>query len=109
MKRSVRNESVIQDVFSFSQLAQNSVRVVQSDAQNESKIQDNLNSKAAKKDEEDTAEYRNEAAEEKDDSEVENIENKEADKALWWLEMKWKFLAKILMKTDSETHWNVIY
>jgi len=45
-------------------------------------IQDDLNSKAAKKDEEDTTEYRNEAAEEKDDSEVENIEDKEADKAL---------------------------
>ncbi len=109
MKRSVKNESVIQNVFSFSQLAQNSVRVVQSDAQNESEIRDNLNSKAAKKDEKDTAEYRNEAAEEKDDSEVENIEDKEADKALWWLEMKWKSLAKILMKTDSETHWDVIY
>ncbi len=109
MKRSVRNESVIQDVFSFSQLAQNSVRVVQSDARNEREIRDDLNSKAAKKDEEDTTEYRNEAAEEKDDSEIKNIEDKEADKALRWLEMKWKFLAKILMKTDSETHWNVIY
>jgi len=88
VKRSVRNEGVIQDAFSFSQLAQNSVRVVQSDARNEREIRDGLNSKAAKKDEEDTTEYRNEAAEEKDDSEVENIEDKEADKALRWLEMK---------------------
>ena len=79
---------MIQDAFSFSQLAQNSVRAVQSDARNESEIRDGLNSEAAKEDEEDTAGYRNEAAEEKDDSEVENIEDKEADKALRWLEME---------------------
>ena len=97
MKRSVRNESVIQDVFSFSQLAQNSVRVIQSDAWNESEIRDDLNSKAVKKDKEDTTEYKNEAAEKKNDSKVENIEDKEADKALWWLEMKWEFLTKIFI------------
>jgi len=38
--------------------------------------------KAAKKDEEDTTEYKNEAAEEKNDSEIKNIKDKEADKAL---------------------------
>lgn len=82
MKRSVRNESTIQDVFSFSQRAQNSIRVAQSDAQNKREIRNNLNSKAAMKDERDTTEYRKKAAEEKDDSEVNDIEDKEAEKAL---------------------------
>ncbi len=89
------------------------VRNVQSDARNEREIRDGLNSEAAKKDEGDTTEYRNEAAEEEDDSEVEDIEDKEADKeadkALRWLEMEWESLAKILMKTDLETQWDVIY
>lgn len=100
---------MIQDAFSFPQLAQNSVRAVQCDARNESEIRDGLNSEAAKEDEGDTAGYRNEAAEEEDGSEVEDIEDKEADKALQWLGMEWESLAKILMKTDSETHWDVVY
>ena len=41
-----------------------------------------MNSKAAKKDEEDTMNYREKAAEEKDDSEVDDIEDKEAEEAL---------------------------
>jgi len=109
VERPVRNEGVIQDVFSFPQLAQNSVRAVQSDARNEREIRDGLNSEAAKEDEGDTTGYRNEAAEEEDDSEIEDIEDKEADKALRWLEMEWESLAKILMKTDSETRWDVVY
>ena len=68
-----------------------------------------MNSKAANKDEEDTIKYREKAAEEKDDSEVDDIEGKEAKKALRWLELEWESLAKILMKTDSETHWNEVY
>ena len=67
-----------------------------------------MNSKAAKKDEEDTIKYREKAAEEKNDSEVDDIEDKEAEEALRWLELEWESLAKILMKTDSETHWNEV-
>jgi len=109
VERPVRNEGVIQDAFSFPQLAQNSVRAVQRDARNEREIRDGLNSEAAKEDEGDITGYRNEAAEEEDDSETEDIEDKEADKALRWLEMEWESLAKVLMKTDSETHWDVVY
>ena len=103
VERPVRNEGAIQDAFSFPQGAQNSVRVVQSDARKKREIRDGLNSEAAKEDEGDTKGYRNEAAEEEDDSEV------EVDEALRWLEMEWESLAKILMKTDSETHWDAVY
>ncbi len=56
------------------------------------------------KDERDTTGNRKKAAEKKDNSEMNDIEDKEAEKALRWLEMKWKSLTKTLMKTDSETH-----
>jgi len=40
VERTVRNKSAIQDTFSFPQRAQNSARVVQSDARNEREIRD---------------------------------------------------------------------
>jgi len=93
VERPVRNEGTIQDAFSFPQQAQDLIRVAQSDARNEREIWDGLNSEAAME----------------DDSEVDDFKDQEAEEALRWLEVEWKSLAKILMQTDPETHWDEFY
>ena len=109
VNRPVRNEDVIQDSFSFRQRAPDSVRVIRSYPQNEKQVRDDLKLEAAKKDEGDTTRYRREAAEEKTDSEVEDVENKETEEALRGLRAEWEALAKILRQRDPDIYWDEIY
>lgn len=90
VERPVRNEDAIRDASSFPQRAQGSAKVAQHDPRSERGVRDNLKSDnlksdAARKMEGDTTGHRREAAEEIDDSEVDDIEDRETEKALQWL------------------------
>jgi hypothetical protein len=80
-----------------------------SDLRNESEICGDSKSGAAKENAEDTSGYTREATEEKDDSELDEVEDRETEKALEWLGAEWGLLAKILKQTDSEIYWEDVY
>lgn len=58
---------------------------------------------------ENNTEYRKGTTEEKNDSESDEIEDRETDKALQWLEVEWESLAKILRRTRPEMYWENVY
>ena len=109
MERTVRNEDAIRDAFSFPQRAQGSAKVARSDPRSEREVRNDLKSDAVRKNEGDITGYRREAAEEKDDGEVDDVEDSETEEALHWLEAKWKSLVKILRQIDSEISWEDVY
>jgi len=80
-----------------------------SDLRNESEVWGDSKSGAVKENAEDTSGYTREAAEEKDDSELGEIEDRETEEALEWLGAEWSSLAKILKQTDSEIYWEDVY
>ena len=73
-------------------------------------MRNDLKSDAATKNE-DIGGYRREAAaaEEQDDSEVDDVEDREIDEALEWLGTEWECLAKTLRQTDSGISWDDVY
>lgn len=80
-----------------------------SDLRNESEVCGDSKSGAVKENAGDTSRYTREAAEEKDDSELDEIEDRETEEALEWLGAEWGSLAKILKQTDSEINWEDVY
>ena len=109
VERPVRNENVIRDASSISQQAQGSAKVAQSDSRSVRDVRDNPEPDAVRNIEGDVTGQRREAAEEKNDSEVDDIEDRETDKALRWLGAEWESLAKILRQRDSEVFWEDVY
>ena len=80
-----------------------------SDLQNEREVCDDLKSVAVGENVGDSTGYTMELAEEKDDNELDEIEDKETEKALKWLGVEWDSLAKILKQRDSEIYWEDVY
>lgn len=101
----VRNEAAIRDASSLPQRAQGSATVAQSDPRIERVVRDDLTSDAARIHEGDTTGHRREAAEEKDDNEVDDVEDRETEEALRWLEGEWESITKILRKSDPGVYW----
>lgn len=109
LDRPVSNKDAIRDAFSPPERAQGSAKMAHSDLRNESKVYGDSNSGAVKENAGDTSGYTKEAAEEKDGSELDEIEDRETEVALEWLEAEWGSLAKILKRTDSEIYWEDVY
>lgn len=63
-------------------------------------MRDDLTSDAVRIHEGDTTGHRREAVEEKDDSEIDDVEDRETEEALRWLEGEWESITKILRKSD---------
>jgi len=84
----VSNKDAIRDAFLSLERAQGLAKIAHNDLRNESKICDDLKSNAIKKNAKDTSKYTREAIEEKDDNELDEIENRETKKALEWLGVK---------------------
>jgi len=82
LNRSVSNKNAIRNAFLFSERAQDSAKITYSNFRNESEICDDLKSNAVRENAEDTSEYTRKAAKEKDDSELNKIENRETKKVL---------------------------
>ena len=98
----MRNKDVIRDASSFPQRAQGSAKVAQSDPRSQREVRDDLKTDAAVENEGDTTGHRREAAEEEDNSEVDDIEDRETEEALQWLGAEWESLTKFLRQRDSE-------
>jgi len=105
----VSNKNAIQDAFSSSKRTQGSTKMAHNDLRNESEICDDSKSNAIKKNARDISKYTKKVAEEKDDSELDEIEDRETKKALEWLEVEWDSLAKILKQTNSKIYWKNVY
>lgn len=80
-----------------------------SDIRKEREVSDDLKSGVISENEGDTMGYARELAEQKDDSEVDEIEDRETEEALEWLTAEWDSLAKILRQRDSEFFWEDVY
>jgi len=109
LDRPVSNKDAIRDAFSSPERAQGSAKMAHSDLRNESEVCGDSKSGAVKENAGDTSRYTREAAEEKDDSELDEIEDRETEEALEWLGAEWGSLAKILKQTDSEINWEDVY
>jgi len=81
----VSNKYAIRDAFLSSQRAQDSTKITQSDLRNEKETRDDLKSNAIKRNVENYTRYKREATKEKDNSELDEIEDRETKKALQWL------------------------
>lgn len=82
LKRFVSNKNTIRDAFLSLERAQDSTKIIYSNLRNESKICDDLKSNAIKKNARDTSRYTKKATKEKNNSELDEIENRETKKAL---------------------------
>ena len=96
LEKPVSNEDAIQEVFSSSQQAQGSAKMAHSDLRNESEVSDELKSGPVRENAGNITGYTSEAVEEKDDSELDEIEDRETEEALNWLGAEWGSLTKIL-------------
>jgi len=105
----VSNEDAIRDAFPSPQRAQGSAKMAHSDLRNESEVCNDLKSGAVRENAGNTTGYRREAAKEKDDSESDEVEDRETEEALEWLGAEWGSLAKILRQRDSEIDWEDVY
>jgi len=105
----VRNEDAIRDASSLPQRAQGSAKVAQSDPRSEREVRDDLTSDAARVHEGDTTGHGREAAEEKDDSEVDDADDREIEEALQWLGAEWESITKILRQSDPGVYWENVY
>lgn len=104
LERSESIEDAIRGAFSSAQRGQGPVKIAHSDLQNEREICDDLKSVAAGEDVGDSTGYTMELAEKKDDNELDEVEDKETEEALKWLEVEWDSLAKILKQRDPEIY-----
>jgi len=109
LEEPVSNKDIIRNVFSSPQRAQESARMAHSNLRNKSEVCDDPKSGAVRENAGDTTRYTREAAEEKDDSELDEIEDRETEEALKRLGVEWGSLAKILKQTDSEIYWEDVY
>jgi len=109
LNRPVSNKDAIRDAFSSLERAQGLAKMAHSDLRNESEVCDDSKSSAVKENAGDTSGYTREAAKEKDDSELDEIEDRETEKALEWLGAEWGPLAKILRQRDPEIYWEDVY
>ncbi len=82
LDRLVSNKDAIQDAFLSSKRAQGLAKMAHNDLRNKSKICDDLKSNAIKENAKDTSRYTREATKEKDDNELNKIEDRETKKAL---------------------------
>ena len=102
VERHLRNEEAVQDCTSSGQRAKVSGRLSQNHPPNGRKLRAELYSEAAKQAEGNTREHGRVGVEEKEDSEEEDIEEKETEKALQWLKAEWASLLESLRQRDSE-------
>jgi len=82
------NKDAIRNAFLSLERAQGLTKMTHNDLRNESKICDDSKSSAIKKNAKDTSRYTREATKEKDDNELDEIEDKEIEEALEWLEVE---------------------
>lgn len=71
---------------------------------NERGVCDDLKSVTVRENAGDSTGYTREPAEEKDDNELDEIEDRETEEALKWLGAEWDSLAKILRQRDPEIY-----
>ncbi len=81
LNKFISNKDAIQDAFLSLERTQDLTKITYNDFRNESKICDDLKSNAIKKNAKDTSRYTRKATKEKDDSELDEIEDKEIKKA----------------------------
>lgn len=105
VERPVRNEDANRDASLFPQRARDSAKVAHSD---EREVRDDPRSDAARENGVITR-YRTEAAQEKDDSEVDDNQDRETEEALKWLGDEWESLTRVLKRTDLGIHWEDVY
>jgi len=84
----VSNKNTIRNAFLSLQQAQDLTKIAYNNLRNKSKICNNLKSNAIRENTEDTTKYKREAANEKDDNQSNEVENREIEKILEWLETK---------------------
>lgn len=106
VERSLRNQVAIQDAFSVLDRAHDLVNVAQSKLRSDREVCEDLKMDGAGRSKGDMTAYRRKAVEEKDDSEVNDTEDREVENALRWLRDEWESLAKILRQTDSGIDWD---
>jgi len=82
LNKLVSNKNAIQDAFLSLKRTQNLTKMTHNDLRNESKICDDLKSNAIKKNARNTSRYTKKVAKEKDDSELNEIKDRETKKAL---------------------------
>jgi hypothetical protein len=82
LDKPVSNEDAIWDAFLSLEQAQDLAKITYNNLRNKSKICDDLKSSAIKENAEDTSKYTREAVEEKDNSKLDKIEDRETEKAL---------------------------
>lgn len=109
VERLLQNEATVQDGLLSGQRAKGLGRLGQNYPPNGRKVRAELEMEAAKQVEGNTREYKRVGVEEKEDSEEENIEDKETEKALQWLAAEWASLLKDLGELDSEISWDEDY
>ena len=79
---------------------------LKSDSRSVRDVRDNPEPDAVRNIEGDVTGQRREAAEKRDDNEVDDFEDRETDKALQWLGAEWESLAKILRQRDPKVFWD---
>ncbi len=82
LNKSISNKDAIQDAFLSLEQTQDLTKMTHNDLRNKNEICDNLKSNAIKKNAKDTSRYIRKAIEEKDDNELDEIKDKETNKAL---------------------------
>ncbi len=109
VERLTQNEAAVQDGLLSGQRAKGLGRLRQNYPPNGRKVRAELEMEAAKQVGGNTREHKRVGVEEKEDSEEDNIEDRETEKALQWLAAEWASLLKDLRELDSEISWDEDY
>lgn len=107
VERLAGDKNAIQDTSSYRQRAQNQSGPPPHPLGNRKHVCDELRSEVRKEDQEDAGCGKKVAKE--SDSEAEDIEDQETEKAIEWLGAEWRSIVQILRQRDSNIDWDDVY